>query len=130
MTTAKPMGPEPSFAIVPHTFKEEFRMEEKVKTDQYWLQMSRFSYRKRHGHVMNILRYKRRQFVAMYLGHCGLRYQIHKMGIRNEEKCRFCDHAMKSPDHLLLEWSAIARRERRVTNLHSLKGVVRLPLCA
>ncbi len=117
--TTRMMGPEPYIAVGPHTIKELLRTEERSSRDSHWQQTAGMRQAKlllggfnlaRFRAIINLPRDKLRLLVALYTGHCRLKKHLSNMGLASCGNCRFCDMGPETPEHLILDCTAICRR--------------------
>nr|AMS38365.1 hypothetical protein [Bactrocera tryoni] len=113
------VGPEPFIAVGPHTIKELLRKEEGVGRERYWQQLQGMRHAKllmggynlsRFKYVINLPRDKLKLLVAFYTGHCKLNKHLYNMGLSSCANCRFCDREPETPEHLLIDCTAVCRR--------------------
>ncbi|XP_069966728.1 uncharacterized protein [Bactrocera oleae] len=113
------VGPEPYLAVGPHTIKELLRREERADREIHWQQLQGMHHArllmggydlKRFNAIINLPRNKFRLLVAFYTGHCRLKKHLFNMGIASSANCRFCDIEPETPEHLLMNCTAVCRR--------------------
>ncbi len=113
------VGPEPFIAVGPHTIRELLRKEERAGRERHWQQILGMYHArllmggydlKRFKVVITLPRNKFRLLVAFYIGHCRLKKHLFNMGLASFANCRFCVMEPETPEHLLMNCTAVCRR--------------------
>ncbi|XP_039958501.1 uncharacterized protein LOC120773580 [Bactrocera tryoni] len=116
------VGPEPFIAVGPHTIKEQVRNDVAVGREIHWQHLSGLRHAKllmksynlkRFKCIINLPRNKIRLLIAFYTGHCKLKKHLFNMGLASCANCRFCDLEPETPEHLLMDCTAICRRRTK-----------------
>ena len=59
--------------------------------------------------ILNLSRKDIKLYTELMIGHCRLNYHLHKLGLVDNDYCRFCNESQETSEHILCSCPAVAR---------------------
>lgn len=118
------IGPEPFCGLGEHTIREELRRGEETKRRNLWRELPKLRqskmflgnyHRKRSRTCIELTKNRLRMLTGLLTGHCKLRGHLTKIGLEDNNVCRFCNEAGETPEHILGKCGAL--NQIRFSNL-------------
>ena len=116
-------GPEP-FCVVPKCYlKDRIRRWETKQKVVHWNNITGHKHskvflkhsKKRTEEILLLNKQEIRHLTGLLTGHCTLRYHLKKMGIADDDRCRFCQECPETAEHVIC--SCVALMTKRLQHL-------------